>query len=74
MLDFEMGVQFGQAIQTLKSHERRITKVETDVEDLRSLLLRGALVVLLWGGGMLLNLPADRIGETAGSFLKALQK
>lgn len=74
MLDFETGVEFGRAISTLRAHEQRITKVEGEVENLRALILRGALVAMLWAGGMILNLPADRIGETAGAFLRALQK
>jgi|LNFM01.2.fsa_nt_gb hypothetical protein len=74
MLDFERGVEFGQALSTLRAHDQRITRVESDVEGLRSLVMRSALVALLWAGGMVLNLPADKIGETAGSFLKALQK
>jgi hypothetical protein len=73
MLDFEMGVEFGRAISTLKSHEQRLTSVEQEIADLRTMGQRAALVAMLWAGGMLLNLPADRIGETAGAFFKALR-
>jgi hypothetical protein len=73
MLDFDAGVMFGQTISRMQSFERRLTSVEKEIADLRTLGQRAALVAILWAGGMLLNLPADRIGETAGAFLKALR-
>ena len=73
MRDFEDGVTLGQMMSRQDSHERRISSVEKEIADLRTMGQRAALVAMLWAGGMLLNLPADRIGETAGAFLKALR-
>ena len=73
MRDFEAGVTLGQMMSRQDSHERRISSVEKEIADLRTMGQRAALVAMLWAGGMLLNLPADRIGETAGAFLKALR-
>jgi hypothetical protein len=73
MRDFEDGVTLGQMMSRQDSHELRISSVEKEIADLRTMGQRAALVAMLWAGGMLLNLPADRIGETAGAFLKALR-
>ncbi len=74
MLSWETGVQFGQALEQLRSHETRLTKVEADVLTIKALVYRVALVATLWGGGLMLNLPADRVGEYAATFIKAMSK
>ncbi len=81
MLDWEQGILFGQALEQLRSHEgrladaeTRLTAVETDHAGLKATVYRGALVGVLWAVGLATNLPADRVGEVAASFLKALSK
>ena len=74
MLSWETGVQFGQALEQLRNHETRLTRVEADVLTIKALVYRVALVATLWGGGLMLNLPADRVGEYAATFLKAMSK
>ncbi len=74
MLSWETGVQFGQALEQLRSHEARITHIEEEITTIKSVVYRAALVLILWGGGIMLNLPADRMGEYAATFLKAMSK
>lgn len=74
MLSWETGMQFGQALEQLRSHEARLSQVEAEVTTIKALVYRGALVVALWGGGLMLNLPADRVGEMAAALTKALVK
>ena len=74
MLSWETGVQFGQALEQLRSHEARLTHVEAEVTTIKAVVYRAALVLILWGGGIMLNLPADRMGEYAATFLKAMSK
>lgn len=74
MLSWETGVQFGQALEQLRSHEARLSHVEAEVTTIKALVYRGALVAALWGGGLMLNLPADRVGEMAATLVRALAK
>lgn len=74
MLSWETGVQFGQALEQLRRHETRLSHVEAEVTTIKAVVYRGALVAALWGGGLMLNLPADRVGEIAASLVKALVK
>lgn len=74
MLSFEQGVAFGQALCRLQDHETRITRVEQEVETVKSLAIRGGLLLVLWIGGLALNLPAERVGAFTASFLSALSK
>lgn len=74
MLSWETGVQFGQALEQLRSHEARLSHVEAEVTTIKALVYRGALVAALWGGGLMLNLPADRVGEMTAALVKALVK
>jgi hypothetical protein len=74
MLDFEAGVAVGQALSQLKDHESRISKIEADVEVVKALGIRAALLLLLWGGAVAANLPADRVGAFMASFLQGLSK
>jgi len=74
MLSWETGVLFGQALEQIKTHEARLTHVEAEVITLKAVVYRGALVLALWGSGLMLNLPADRVGEAAATFLKAFAK
>ncbi len=74
MLTFETGVALGQALSQLRDHEHRLGKIEQEVITIKSLATRGALLLLLWVGGLLINLPADRVGEVTAGFLKGLSK
>lgn len=74
MLSWETGVQFGQALEQIKSHEVRLSHVEAEVATIKTLVYRGALVASLWSGGLLLNVPADRVGEYVAAFLKLTLK
>ncbi len=74
MLEFEEGIAVGQALASIRDHEVRLTKVEKDVATVKGLAIRGALLLLLWGGAVLTNLPADCAGELMASFLRAWSK
>ena len=74
MLSWETGVLFGQALEQLRSHEARLTHVEAEVSTLKAMVFRVALVATLWGGGLVLNLPADKVGEYTAAFLRAMSK
>jgi|JI10StandDraft_1071094.scaffolds.fasta_scaffold3691585_1 hypothetical protein len=74
MLSWETGVLFGQALEQIKTHEARLTHVEAEVITIKAIVYRGALVLALWGGGLLLNLPADKMGELTATFIKGLSK
>ena len=73
-MGFEAGLAFGQALTQIRDHEARLAKVEREVATVKTLAIRGALLLLLWGGGLALNLPADKVGEAAASLLQALSK
>ena len=74
MLSWETGVLFGQALEQIRTHEARLTHVEAEVITIKAIVYRGALVLALWGGGLLLNLPADKMGELTATFIKGLSK
>lgn len=81
MLSWEDGVKFGQTLEKLASHERRMDRIEGDHEHLqkevteaKTLATRVGLVVLLWLAGLAINLPAEKGGEFLASFLKAYIK
>lgn len=74
MLSWETGVLFGQALEQIKTHEARLTHVEAEVITIKAVVYRGALVLALWGGGLMLNLPADKVGEVAATFLRSMSK
>lgn len=74
MLSWETGVQFGQALEQIRSHEARLTHVEAEVTSLRSIIIRGGLLLALAAAGALTNISAETAGEAAASFVKALRK
>ena len=74
MPSWETGVQLGQALEQIRSHEARLSQVESEVSTIKTLVYRGALVASLWGGGLMLNVPADKMGEYVAAFLKATLK
>ena len=74
MPNWETGVQFGQALEQIRSHEARLSHVEAEVSTIKALVYRVALVASLWGGGLMLNVPADKMGEYVAAFLKATLK
>jgi len=73
-MDFETGVILGRELARIADHETRITKLETDVSTVKALGIRAALLLLLWGGALAANLPADRVGAFMASFLQAWSK
>ena len=81
MLSWETGVEVGRAIERMASHERRMDQIEGDHAHLqaevtyaKTLAMRVALVVLLWLAGLAINMPSEKGGEFAASFLKAFLK
>ncbi len=79
MRTWETGIEFGRAIEQLRSHEARITDHDLDIREirhevgtLRTYTMRGALLLALWVAAISANLPAERIGEIAGTTLKSL--
>ena len=87
-MDWETGIEFGRAIERLSNHERQLVSHDSRlsaVEETQDVLFReirraklfaarAGLVAMLWGAGILMNLPAESIGEILASFLKALLK
>ncbi len=81
MLTWESGVAFGQALAELRTLDKRTTELEEghealkqEVHTLKEMVIRGGLLILLWAAGLAVNLPADRVGELAATFLKSLAK
>lgn len=81
MLDWETGVKFGQTLEKLSAHDRRMDTIEqhhehlqTEVTEAKTLAIRVGLVVLLWLAGMAINMPSEKGGEFVASFLKAFLK
>lgn len=81
MLTFETGVEVGRALAQVRDHSERLPKLEAshaelreEVHSLKALVMRALLLAVLWVAGLVANLPADRVGELAASFLKALAK
>ncbi len=87
-MNWETGIEFGRAIERLSAHEARLSshdrRIEA-VEDSQNVIFaevrraklfaaRAGLVAILWGAGIMANLPAESIGEILASFLKALLK
>lgn len=80
--DWEEGIAIGQALERLKNLGRRTDALEADqmsmrkdiagLKRLQELMIRGAVVVCLWGGTALLVLPADKVGEMAASFVRSM--
>lgn len=71
MLDFDTGVQVGQAIGEIKAHGRRLDHLEEEVADLKALVMRALLLAALWLVGVAGNIKADTIGEAGAAFLRA---
>lgn len=78
-MGWETGIEFGRALEQLRHHEARITEHDHDIREirgeigsLRTYTMRGALLLLLWVSAISVNLPAERIGEIAGTTLKSL--
>lgn len=71
---FEAGVQLGQALSDIKSNTRRITVLEGEVASIKALVVRGMLLAALATVGVLGNLSAATLGETAAAFLRTWLK
>ena len=74
MLDFETGVQIGQALSDIKNNTRRISALETEVGGLKTIIMRSLLLAVLWLIGIAGNLSAQQMGETLAAFVKAWAK
>jgi len=74
MLDFETGVQIGQAIGEIKAHGRRLDHREGEVADLKQLVMRAMLLAALWVVGVGGNLTAEQIGQAGAALLQAWLK
>lgn len=79
MRTWETGIEFGRALEQIRHHEARIAGNEIDIREirhdlgsLRTYTMRGALLLALWIAAVSTNLPAERIGEIAGTTLKSL--
>jgi hypothetical protein len=73
-MDFETGVILGRELARISDHEIRISKLEGEVSTVKALGVRAALLLLLWLGAIATNLPAERVGTIAASFLQAWSK
>lgn len=81
MLTWETGIVFGRALEQLRSHDRRIGDLEegrkkdqSEIKNLKALVLRGGLLLVLGGGALGTNVSAERIGEIAAAIIKSLPK
>jgi hypothetical protein len=58
----------------LESHEERLTVVEETVSTYTTWATRGGLLILLWGGALILNLNPEQKAEVVSLILKQLAK
>lgn len=58
----------------LDDHEERLTEVEQKVGILTTWGTRGALLILLWGGALMLNLNPEQKAEVVSLIIKQLAK
>jgi hypothetical protein len=78
---FETGIQFGQAIQRISQAEDQIgelasdlDKLKDDLKGLRSVIIRGSILGVLWMTGLGANLGAEVVGKALGAaVVKALR-
>lgn len=71
---FEAGIAVGQALSDIKSNTRRITALEGEVALIKALIVRVMLLAALATVGVVGNMSAASLGETAAAFLKAWLK
>ena len=88
MLSWDTAVEFGRALEALRNHGDRIASQETrlaaveagqgdirrEISTLRTYMVRGAVLALLWAAAIGGNLTAETAGELAGTTLKNLIK
>ena len=80
-MDFNTGIQFGQAIQRISHAEEQIDELSTDLDKLkddlkglRSVIIRGSILGCLWLSGLGANLSAEVVGKAIGAaVVKALK-
>ena len=60
--------------KTLDNHEERLLEVENKVGLLTMWGTRGALLLLLWGGALILNLNPEQKAEFVSLIIKQLAK
>lgn len=58
----------------LDDHEERLSEVEQTVSTYTTWATRGGLLVLLWGGALVLNLNPEQKAEMVALVLKQLAK
>jgi hypothetical protein len=71
---FEAGIAVGQALSDIKNNTRRIAALEGEVASIKALVVRGMLLAALATVGVVGNLSAATLGETAAAFAKAWLK
>lgn len=81
MLTWETGIAFGRALEQLRSHDRRIGDLEegrkkdqAEFKNLKALVMRAGLLLLLGGGALGTNVSAEDIGKIAAAIIKGLPK
>lgn len=60
--------------RVLDDHEERLSEVEQTVSTYTTWATRGGLLVLLWGGALVLNLNPEQKAEMVALVLKQLAK
>lgn len=60
--------------KTLDNHEERLTEIEQTVSTYTTWGTRGALLLLLWGGALILNLNPEQKAEVVSLIIKQLAK
>lgn len=79
--DWDTGVAFGRALEQIRHNTADIRHLQSDQQEIRrevgqirAYMLRGGLLLVLWVAAASANLPAERIGEIAGTTLKSLTR
>jgi hypothetical protein len=79
MWDWETGIAFGQALERLKRTERlsaslrqRVEAVERRIGAMERWPRRAALLALLWGAALGVNLTAEEKAAVAAAIIKQL--
>ena len=71
-MDFQDGLELGRQLEKVRHLETDVVKLQHDVGEIQNLIKRGAILVSLWGGALLLTLSSDKGPELVAGLVKNL--
>lgn len=71
-MDFHDGLEIGRQLEKVRHLETDVVKLQHDVGEIQNLIKRGAILVALWGGALVLALTSERGPEVVASIVRTL--